>query len=58
MKADFSRMTFDEKKHYSSVLYQQGRVLTDADFNEAQAIHQHRDTTTARCHRPGRNAEV
>ncbi|MCW5842003.1 MAG: hypothetical protein KIT77_12210 [Caldilinea sp.] len=48
MKADFSRMTFDEQKHYSSVLYQQGRVLTDADFNEAQAIHQHRDTTTAR----------
>lgn len=41
MKGDFSRVTFDAENHYSRVLYQQGRVLTDADFNEQQAIGQH-----------------
>ncbi len=46
MKADFSRVTFDETNHYSGVLYQQGRVLTDADFNEAQEIGKHRNETT------------
>ena len=30
MKGDFSRITFDPKKHYSRVLMQQGRVQLDA----------------------------
>lgn len=34
MKADLSRETFDPKAHYTAVRLQQGRVLTDADFNE------------------------
>jgi hypothetical protein len=41
MKGDFSRFTFNEKKHYSGVLKQQGRVQLDADFNEQQAIVEH-----------------
>ncbi len=40
MKGDFSRATFDRRRHFSSVLLQQGRVLTDADFNEQAAIQQ------------------
>ena len=47
MKGDFSRYTFDPKKHYSAVLNQQGRVQVDADSNEQQAINQYRiDTET------------
>lgn len=42
MKADFSRNTFDPRKHYSTVLQQQGRVQVDADWNEQQFIHAHR----------------
>jgi len=38
MKGDFSRDSFDPAKHYARVLLQQGRVLTDADFNEQAAI--------------------
>jgi hypothetical protein len=34
MKGDFTRSTFDQKKHYSSVRMQQGRVQLDADWNE------------------------
>ena len=45
MKGDFSRDTFDSKKHYSRVLMQQGRVQTDADWNEQQAITAHREQT-------------
>ncbi|MDX2213658.1 MAG: DUF6519 domain-containing protein [Oculatellaceae cyanobacterium bins.114] len=45
MKGDFSRYTFDAAKHYNSVLMQQGRVQLDADWNEQQAIHQHRVET-------------
>jgi hypothetical protein len=45
MKGDFSRQTFDRTKHYNSVLMQQGRVQLDADWNEQQAIHQHRVET-------------
>lgn len=45
MKGDFSRDTFDRKKHYSSVLMQQGRVQVDADWNEQQAINRHRMET-------------
>jgi photosystem II stability/assembly factor-like uncharacterized protein len=45
MKGDFSRYTFDAAKHYNAVLMQQGRVQLDADWNEQQAIHQHRIET-------------
>lgn len=48
MKADISRQTFDATKHYSLVLKQQGRVDVDADWNEQQAINQHRVQTEAR----------
>ena len=41
MKGDFSRDSFDPAKHFTRVLLQQGRVLTDADFNEQAAIQQH-----------------
>lgn len=48
MKGDFSRDTFSPRKHYSAVLMQQGRVQLDADWNEQQAINQHRIETEAR----------
>ncbi len=35
---DISRINFDKKKHYSSVRMQQGRVLTDDDWNENERI--------------------
>lgn len=38
MKGDFSRDSFDPLRHFTGVLLQQGRVLTDADFNEQGAI--------------------
>lgn len=38
MNGDFSRVTFDSGKHYSSVLFQQGRVQLDADANEQAAL--------------------
>lgn len=41
MKGDFSRLTFDAKKHYTRVLQQQGRVQLDADWNEQSAILLH-----------------
>ena len=47
MKGDFSRNTFNPKKHYRSVLKQQGRVDVDADWNEQQAIHARRIETEA-----------
>lgn len=34
MKGDFSRQTFDPRKHYKGVRMQQGRVQLDADWNE------------------------
>lgn len=37
MTVDFSRLTFDSRKHYAGVLMQQGRVQLDADWNEAVA---------------------
>lgn len=46
MKGDFSRNSFDEKKHYSEVLLQQGRVQIDSDWNEAEAIEANRDERT------------
>jgi len=45
MKGDFSRDTFDSKKHYNRVLMQQGRVQVDADWNEQQAITTYREET-------------
>ena len=39
MKGDFSRRTFDPRKHYSAVLQEQGRVLTDADLEAEHRIH-------------------
>ena len=38
MKIDISRDTFDQSKHYSRVLMQQGRVQLDADWNEQVEI--------------------
>jgi hypothetical protein len=38
MKGDFSRLRFEKKKHYTSVLTQQGRVQLDSDANEQRAI--------------------
>lgn len=48
MKGDFSRQTFDAKKHYTRVLMQQGRVQLDSDWNEQQSIHQHRTSTESK----------
>lgn len=48
MKGDFSRLTFDPKKHYRRVLMQQGRVQVDADWNEQGAINQYRAEIEAR----------
>jgi hypothetical protein len=47
MKGDFSRLTFDPRKRYSGVLMQQGRVQTDADWNEQLDIQRHRAETEA-----------
>lgn len=41
MNGDFSRLTFDRRKRYSSVRMQQGRVQLDADWNEQADILQH-----------------
>jgi Family of unknown function (DUF6519) len=38
MKADFSRVRFNRRRHYTSVLQQQGKVALDADANEQSAI--------------------
>jgi photosystem II stability/assembly factor-like uncharacterized protein len=42
MKGDLSRDTFDPAARYSAVRMQQGRVITDADFNEQGDITRHR----------------
>jgi Family of unknown function (DUF6519) len=42
MKGDFTRDTFDPKKHRLRVLQQQGRVELDSDFNEQVSILLHR----------------
>lgn len=41
MKGDFSRVSFDPRKHFTRVLQQQGRVQLDADWNEQTAILLH-----------------
>ena len=45
MKGDFTRLTFDRKKHYRGVLMQQGRVQLDSDWNEQVQIAEHRYST-------------
>ncbi|HEY5756512.1 MAG TPA: DUF6519 domain-containing protein [Steroidobacter sp.] len=45
MKADFTRSTYRQDKHYSSVRLQQGRVQLDADWNESADIVAHRIET-------------
>jgi photosystem II stability/assembly factor-like uncharacterized protein len=42
MKSDLSRNTFDPALHYSSVRLQQGRVITDADWNEQADLTRYR----------------
>ena len=48
MKGDFSRIRFSKKrereKNYRKVLFQQGRVLTDADWNDQIDIQEHQET--------------
>ncbi len=41
MKGDFTRSTFQAKKHYSSVRMQQGRLQLDADWNKQADIQAH-----------------
>jgi len=48
MKADLSRNTFDRTRHYSAVRLQQGRVVTDADWNEQADIGRYRAERAAR----------
>ena len=47
MKGDFSRIRFSKKrereKDYRKVLFQQGRVLTDADWNDQIDIQEHQE---------------
>ncbi|PTL79528.1 DUF6519 domain-containing protein [Vitiosangium sp. GDMCC 1.1324] len=47
MTSDYSRSTFNPRKHYSGVRMQQGRVQLDADWNEQVdiAAHQLRQRT-------------
>ncbi|NCD71699.1 DUF6519 domain-containing protein [Mucilaginibacter agri] len=45
MKGDFSKDTFDAKKHFHDVLMQQGRVLLDQEWNEQAGIETHRTET-------------
>jgi hypothetical protein len=47
MKGDFSRDTFEQKKHFLRVLMQQGRVQVDADWNEQVSILLHYMQTLA-----------
>ena len=45
MKGDFTRSSFNPRKHYSSVRMQQGRVQLDTDWNEQIEIAQHQGQT-------------
>jgi hypothetical protein len=47
-KGDFTRITFDPRKHYRSVRMQQGRVQIDSDWNEHEDIRSHRERILAR----------
>ena len=48
MSSDISRESFDPRRAYSSVRMQQGRTLTDADWNEQARIFQHSLQTLTR----------
>ena len=48
MGGDYSRVRFQPGKHFAAVLLQQGRVLTDSDWNEAEAIRDHWQRTLVR----------
>ncbi len=48
MHGDFSRITFDDTKHFKSVRQQQGRLALDADWNEQADITSHRIETEAK----------
>ena len=48
MKADLSRDTFDRALHYSAVRLQQGRIVTDADWNEQADLTRYRAERQAR----------
>jgi photosystem II stability/assembly factor-like uncharacterized protein len=48
MKGDFSKDTFDRRNHYSSVRLQQGRVVTDADWNEQADVTRYRSERMTR----------
>lgn len=47
MPGDYSRKLFNRKKHYRAVLEQQGRVQTDADWNEQVDLQNYRDQTVS-----------
>ena len=47
MKGDYTRFTFEPRKHYTSVRMQQGRVQLDADWNEQADIQAHLERTEA-----------
>ena len=48
MKGDFTRSTFNSKKHYRRVKMQQGRVQVDADWNEQTDIDFHYQSASLR----------
>ncbi|WPB55018.1 DUF6519 domain-containing protein [Xylophilus sp. GOD-11R] len=48
MKGDFSRESFRPAAHYSAVRLQQGRVVTDADWNEQADLSRYRSERFAR----------
>lgn len=47
LDGDLSRFTLRRAQHYSLVLEQQGRVATDADWNEQQYLHRYRTEVEA-----------
>ncbi|MFL5756923.1 MAG: DUF6519 domain-containing protein, partial [Chloroflexota bacterium] len=47
MKGDFTRQTFDPRRHFTTVRMQQGRVQLDADWNEEADLRLYRDETEA-----------
>lgn len=48
MGGDYSRVRFQPGKHFAAVLLQQGRVQTDSDWNEAEAIRDYRQRMLVR----------
>lgn len=48
MRGDFSRWNLDERSNHAGVLQQQGRLLTDADWNDGARLADRWQTETAR----------